>query len=107
SVSTFSSTPVVGQTVTADAGSWNGVDLSLTNHYLYEFLRCATDGSGCTPIGGFTTSSTYTLTAADAGYTIGVEVEASNRAGTSAPVGDAEPTATIRGSGPTNVTAPV
>lgn len=107
SVSTFSSTPVVGQTVTADAGSWDGVDLSLANHYLYEFLRCATDGSGCTPIGGFTTSSTYTLTAADAGYTIGVEVEASNRAGTSAPVGDAEPTATIRGSGPTNVTAPV
>jgi Tol biopolymer transport system component len=107
SVDTFSDTPIVGQTVTASPGGWQGVDTSLPNAYQYEFLRCAADGSGCTAIGGFTTNSTYTLTDADAGYTIGVEVEASNRAGTSAPVGDFEPTAPVRGSGPTNVTPPL
>jgi hypothetical protein len=107
SVSTSSSTPFVGQTVSASHGTWEGVDESLSAPYEYEFLRCATDGSGCTAIGGFSTRSTYTLTDADAGYTIGVEVEASNRAGTSAPVGDEEPTNPIRGAGPTSVTAPI
>jgi hemolysin type calcium-binding protein/WD40 repeat protein len=99
--------PFVGQTVTASPGSWQGVDTTLSNRYEYEFLRCAADGSGCTAIGGFSTTSTYTLTNADAGYTIGVEVEASNRAGTSAPVGDTEPTNPVRGAGPSNVTPPV
>src|SRR5581483_11436202 len=67
----------VGQTLTATTGTWTG---NPTPTYSYQWKRCDTTGSNCTPISGATQPS-YTLTSADAGSTVTVTVTATNTAG--------------------------
>ncbi|GEM_PF-2196024 len=66
---TISGTPRVGATLVASGGTWNPADVSLA----FQWLR------GGTPVAG-ATSTTYALTAADAGSGISVRVTAT-RAG--------------------------
>jgi hypothetical protein len=65
----------VGQTLTAEPGSWTG-----SPTFAYAWYRCDASGSGClgTPIG---TGQTYALAAADAGSRIKLSVTGSNAAG--------------------------
>ena len=79
---------VQGQTLTASPGSWTNSPTS----YSYQWFDCDSQGS-CT--GNGATSSTYTLTAADVGYTLFVQVTASNGNGTSASFAQSARTAVV------------
>ena len=70
----ISGTTTAGQTLTSSTGAWSG---SPPISYSYQWARCT---SLCSPIGG-ATSSSYTLTGADAGARIAVVVSAINSAG--------------------------
>ena len=74
---TISGTPQVGQTLTANTGGWSGTT-PIT--YTYQWRRCDTGGGNCNPIGG-ANGSTYVLQSGDAGFTIRVDVTATNTAG--------------------------
>lgn len=63
-----------GQTLSVTAGSWSKAPSS----YTYQWQDCL--GSSCSPIAGATTSS-YTLTAADVGYTVQAVITAANLGG--------------------------
>jgi hypothetical protein len=93
--------PVQGQSVAAAPGTWDGA-----SSYSYQWLRCGTDGNGCSNSGGPTSSSSYTLTSGDVGLTIRVDVTASNSAGGSVAVRSSNFTAVVIGPGPTNKTLP-
>lgn len=84
---TISGTPQVGQTLTANNGTWVGQQ-PLT--FTYRWRRCDSNGANCSDIGG-ATAKTYVLTSADQGTTLRVRVTARNEAGTasatSAPTG--------------------
>lgn len=67
---------VVGQTVTANPGTWTGSGIT----YAFEWARCDAAGATCSAIGG-AIKSTYTLATADAGKTIRVQVTATNSSG--------------------------
>ena len=81
---TITGTPTVGQTLTAQDGTWTNSPTS----YTYQWMRCNGGGNKCANIAG-ATQKTYTLVAADAGHTIKVQVTATNASGsasaTSAP----------------------
>ena len=69
-----------GQTVTAGPGAWSAA--TAPTGYAYQWQRCDPTGAACSPIPG-ATEPAYTLTPADAGATIRVEVTASNAVGAS------------------------
>ncbi len=69
-------TVALGQTLTASAGSWNNGPTS----FAYQWQRCSGSPLACTAISG-ATATTYTLTSADAGSTIAVQVTATNAGG--------------------------
>lgn len=73
----ISGTPQVGQTLTANNGSWVGQQ-PIT--YTYHWRRCDTAGANCSDISG-ATAKTYVLTAADLGTTLRVRVTAHNARG--------------------------
>lgn len=73
---TISGSPVVGQTLTANNGSWTGSGIT----FAHLWSRCDTTGGSCTPISG-ATQNRYTLVSADAGKTIRVRVTATNTTG--------------------------
>jgi hypothetical protein len=81
---TITGTPTVGQTLTAQEGTWTNSPTS----YTYQWMRCKGGGNKCANIAN-ATQKTYTLVAADAGQTIKVQVTATNASGsgsaTSAP----------------------
>ena len=90
---TISGTPQVGQTLTANNGSWVGAQ-PIT--FTYHWRRCDSNGANCSDI-STATAKTYVLTSADQGTTLRVRVTAKNargsRAATSAPspvIGKAE-----------------
>jgi Tol biopolymer transport system component len=93
--------PIQGNVVTASHGTWQGA-----SSYLYQFLRCDSDGFGCSAITSFSSSASYTLTADDVGHTIKVEVEGVDTAGASAAVSSSNKTAVVIGPGPTNIDPP-
>lgn len=77
---TITGSAVVGQTLTEGHGEWSGAPTS----YTYRWEDCDSDGESCTAIPG-ATGPAYTLTAADAGYTIRVQETAANASGPGQP----------------------
>jgi hypothetical protein len=73
---TISGTARVGQTLTADNGSWSGNPTS----FGYQWQRCDADGSNCGNILG-ATNRTHTLRTADLGFRLRVQVTARNDKG--------------------------
>src|SRR5438477_6065584 len=65
-----------GSILTASHGSWTGNPKS----YDFQWQRCDSSGGSCNPISG-ATSKQYTLTSADVGNRIRVQVTASNATG--------------------------
>jgi glucose/arabinose dehydrogenase/PKD repeat protein len=79
SLPTISGTAQQGQTLTATDGTWTGTT-PIT--YARKWRRCDTTGATCADIAG-ATATTYTLSAADVGFTIRVHVTATNADGSS------------------------
>lgn len=73
---TISGTPVVGQTLTAENGTWSNNPTS----FAYQWQRCNAGGNSCASVANGT-QKTYTLVGADAGNTIRVRVTATNTDG--------------------------
>jgi hypothetical protein len=73
---TISGTPTVGQTLTAENGTWSNSPTS----FAYQWLRCNGGGNACVSVANGT-QKTYTLVGADAGRTIRVRVTATNADG--------------------------
>lgn len=86
---TIGGTPQVGQTLTANTGTWTGQQ-PIT--FTYDWRRCDRSGGSCSNISG-ATSKTYVLTSADEGTTLRVRVTARNSAGTASAT--SAPTAVI------------
>jgi len=70
---TISGTAQVGQTLTANPGTWTGT-APITYSYLWQ--RCDATGANCASTG--VTTTTYALSSADAGGTLRVVVTAAN-----------------------------
>jgi hypothetical protein len=87
---TITGTPRVGETLTAQNGTWTNSPTA----FQYQWQRCGTGGGNCANIGG-AIEKTYLLTSADAGRTMRVRVLAVNADG-----------ATAARSAPTAVVAP-
>jgi hypothetical protein len=86
SLPTIAGTPQQGQTLTAAPGTWSVDDVTIA----YQWQHCDAAGANCTDVTG-ATQSTYAVTAADVGFTIRVNVTATDRFG--APVASSAPTA--------------
>lgn len=73
---TISGTTTVGQTLTAENGTWSNSPTA----FAYQWLRCNGGGNACVNVANGT-AKTYTLVGADAGRTIRVRVTATNADG--------------------------
>jgi polysaccharide biosynthesis protein PslG len=96
----ISGSAVVGQTLTATGGTWNGVGIQ----YAYQWTRCDSLGNGCAPVAG-AALSTYKLASGDAGSTMRVVVTATNKNGTASATSNPTPVVTAP-SAPPPVAAP-
>lgn len=76
-VPTVSGSTVEGSVVTVSPGTWTGAG-SIT--FTYQWLRCNSQGGGCSPISG-ATGTQYKLTASDVGHKVRVNVTARNAGG--------------------------
>ncbi|MEJ7568667.1 MAG: hypothetical protein WKF41_10420 [Gaiellaceae bacterium] len=96
---TITGTPKVGQTLTANEGSWSGNPDS----YTYQWQRCDTDVATCSNVSA--TTKTYLVRVADLGYRLRVMVTARNSKGsataTSAITAIVAPAVTITNRRPT------
>jgi hypothetical protein len=99
---TITGSPVVGKTLTASTGSWSGQ----VTGYAYQWLRCDLSGA-CSQVSA-ATSSSYNPVSGDVGYTLRVNVTASNKYGSSvaSSAATAAVTAAITTSSPTNTSSP-
>jgi sugar lactone lactonase YvrE len=86
---TISGTAAIGQVLTATTGTWQDYPTS----YTYQWQDCNSAGTSCVNIAG-ATSSTYTVSGSDGGYTIHVVVTATNGIGSTA--ANSQPTAAIQ-----------
>jgi len=97
-------TPVVGKILTAHNGTWSGTT-PIT--FKYQWTRCSSVGTACTPISEAAQSQQFVLSTDDLGHRLRVIVAATNSAGTKSqnsplsPVIKAAPT-----NGPVNTTRP-
>lgn len=78
---TLSGTMRSGATLTASNGAWTS-STTITS-YIFRWLRCDANGKQCATINGATGNS-YSLTDADVGHRIEVQVLATNAVGTTA-----------------------
>jgi acid phosphatase type 7 len=74
---TISGTAQVGQSLTGQAGQWNGTQ---PLRYSYQWLRCDGAGAGCVPISG-STSGSYVVVADDIDHTLRLLVTVINTGG--------------------------
>lgn len=84
-----SGSAVVGETLTAQEGSWSGAP----DRYTYQWRQCDAAGSACAAIAG-ATGKIYGVRSADVGRTLRVEVTAVNPRGRSTAISNA--TAAVR-----------
>jgi hypothetical protein len=94
---TLSGKAVVGETLTATTGRWQGTE---PISYTFKWQNCNTSVSVCNDNGG--TGNTYVLKPSDNGTRVRVKVTASNSAGQSAGLSD--PTDLVKSSGGTTTT---
>ncbi len=73
---TVTGTPQAGQTLTASPGTWTVTPTSTA----YQWQRCDQTGANCVDIEGATTN-TYAVQQSDGGFTLRVNVTATNRFG--------------------------
>lgn len=99
---TISGTPVVGNTLTANSGSWNS---SSKITYGYQWRRCDANAAGCSNIGGADTS-TYQVKGADVGRTLRVRVTARNADGSSQATSNATAVVTAKAPAPSPTGCP-
>ena len=90
---------VDGKTLTADPGAWTGTEPIA---FSYQWERCSAAGT-CGSIDG-ATAPTYTLSPSDIGFSIRIDVVASNGGG--AAEASSDPTAPVAAAPPTNVARP-
>ena len=90
STPTVRGTMTVGSVVTADPGSWTGVQ---PISYSYRWLRCNTQGGSCVSIAG-ATGQTYRLTSADVNRKIRFNVTARNSRGSTTVISGESPIVT-------------
>jgi hypothetical protein len=83
----LSGNPTSGHALTTSTGTWNA-----SPAFAYQWRRCSAAGTSCSDIAG-ATSGSYTLTAADVGYTLLARVLATNAEGTSST--DTSPSAVV------------
>jgi hypothetical protein len=72
---TISGVPVVGNTLTANNGTWTGAST-----FSYQWLQCDVNGNNCVDIDG-ATGKTYGVRSTDTGHELLVRVKAANRFG--------------------------
>ena len=78
-------TATVGETLTANPGTWNG---SAPISFQYQWLSCDASGANCKNIAG-QTKKAYTLQSSDVGNTVRVNVIAGNKSGSNNQQSDA------------------
>ena len=88
---TISGVPQLGQSLTANPGSWTGPQ-PIT--FTYQWRRCDQFGGACADIAG-ATSQVHLLSAADVGHALRVRVQAKNPFGTTSAT--TVPTAAVSG----------
>lgn len=88
----ISGSATVGETLTAQEGSWTGAP----DRYTYQWRQCDAAGSACAAISG-ATGKIYGVRSADVSRTLRVEVTAVNPRGRSTAISNA--TAAVRASG--------
>jgi hypothetical protein len=98
---TVSGTARVGETLSASNGAWANAPSS----YTYQWQRCNLAGGGCADILAAADKQGYTLTSADEGHRVRVEVTAANADGRASAASD--PTEVVSAEkGPTAGTRP-
>jgi hypothetical protein len=99
---TISGNAVVGQTLTATAGTWSGA----TTGFTYDWFRCDTSGANCNTAGApIGSGQVYQVASADVGHTLRVRVTAAGSGGGQAVSGQ---TAVVAASsGPVHTSDPV
>lgn len=95
---TISGVPVVGNTLQADTGKWNGPSAK----YDYQWARCASNGASCSSIGS-ASEQAYRATNTDVGSTLRVVVTAINKNG--AAVSTSDPTPAVIAPTPTTTSS--
>jgi predicted actin-binding protein len=90
----ISGTPVVGNQLTANRGTWVG-NTPIT--YAFQWLRCSSSGNNCGEISG-ATDNQYVVVDNDVGRTLRVRVTARNDAGTKSAISN--PTDQVRANTP-------
>lgn len=81
---TISGAPAQGQTLVLDEGSWTGAPSTFT----YAWSHCDSTGANCAPVAGAAGKS-YTVGAADVGFSLRVSVTGTNSVGSQSAVSGA------------------